>query len=53
MVHAAEQMVRIAHDLVTALALDMRNESDTTAVMLEFGTIEAPSRPAAGTSVWL
>ncbi len=44
MIHAAQQMVRIGHDLVAALALDVRDEADAAAVVLELGPIKASCR---------
>ncbi len=40
MVHAAQQVIRIAHDLMAALALDVRDEPDAAAVVLELGPIK-------------
>jgi hypothetical protein len=41
MIHAAQQMVRVADDRVAALAFDMGYESDAAAVVLEFRPIQA------------
>jgi hypothetical protein len=37
--HATEQVIRIAHDLVAAFALDMGNEADAAAVVFEIGMV--------------
>jgi hypothetical protein len=50
--HATEQMIGIADDLVAALALDMGNEADAAAVMLEIGMIEPPGHGPEGTVDW-
>jgi hypothetical protein len=39
MVHAAEQMIRIADDLVTALAFDMGHETNAAAVVFKLRVI--------------
>jgi hypothetical protein len=40
-VHAAEQVIGVAHDLMAALALNVGNKADAAAVVLELGTIKA------------
>ena len=39
-VHAAQQMIRVANDLMAALTLDVCDEADATAVVLKFGPVE-------------
>jgi hypothetical protein len=50
MIHAAQQMIGIEHDLMTALTLDVRDEADAAAIVLEFGPIEALRRRQAVSS---
>jgi hypothetical protein len=38
-IHAAQEMVRVAHDLMAALTLDVRDKTDAAAVVLGVGTI--------------
>jgi hypothetical protein len=39
MIHTAEQVIRVAQDLVAALAFDVRDKANAAAVMLELGAI--------------
>jgi hypothetical protein len=48
MIHAAQQMVGIEHDLMAAFALDVGYKADSTAVMFLIGSIEARCRWPAG-----
>ena len=44
MIHAAQEVIRVEQDLVAPLALDVRDEADAAAVVLELRPIEAVSR---------
>ncbi len=50
MIHAAKNVARIADDLMTALALDVRHETDAATVVLVLGAIQprSPGLPAGG-----
>ena len=43
-IHAATDQIRIRDDLVAALTLDVRNETDATGVFLVVRAIEATAR---------
>jgi hypothetical protein len=40
MVHAAQQVIGVAHDLVATFALDVSDEADPAAVVLELGQVQ-------------
>src|SRR5690606_6697984 len=40
MIHSAQQVIRVANDLMTADAFDVRDEADAAAVVLHFGAVE-------------
>ena len=46
-IHPAEQVIRVGEDLVAPLALDVRDEADAAAVVLELGPVEASGRRQA------
>jgi hypothetical protein len=46
-IHAAQQMIRVEQNLVAAKTLDVRDEPDTAAVVLEFRPVETVRRRQA------
>jgi hypothetical protein len=39
MIHPAQQVIRVPHDLMAARALDVRDEADAAAVVLLVGAV--------------